>query len=129
MENLLKKKYDKKPPISSKVGNRKAAKAATTPPGTMWRWSTVNGQDTLDDAWKAITEGGHTAPFSRRLDKSEEETAGSSPPKVTKWERVRRKASLTEEELNRRVEAFIEKFKEEMRLQREESVKKFEMVY
>lgn len=33
MENLLKKKYDQKPPISSKVGNRKAAKAAATPAG------------------------------------------------------------------------------------------------
>lgn len=115
----------------------------------------MNGHGTLDDAWKAITEG-HSAPFSRRLDKSDTfeshtrrgETAvgrNNSPRKVKKSEttfnggfknqelrqsaapaRVRRKPSLTEEELNRKVEAFIEKFKEEMRLQREESLKKFQ---
>ncbi|XP_023535113.1 uncharacterized protein LOC111796630 [Cucurbita pepo subsp. pepo] len=160
VEKLL-QKYDKKPPISSKIRNRKAAKAATTPAGTTSRWSTMNRHDTLDDAWNAITEG-HSAPFSRRLDKSntceshttrneeEEETAigqNNSPPKVTKSEtsfknndknqelrrsaaaaRVRKMPSVTEEELNRRVEAFIEKFKEEMRLQREESLKKFELM-
>ncbi|XP_022975735.1 uncharacterized protein LOC111475963 [Cucurbita maxima] len=160
VEKLL-QKYDKKPPISLKIGNRKAAKAATTPAGTTSKWSTMNGHDTLDDAWNAITEG-NSAPFSRRLDKSntceshttrneeEEETAigqNNSPPKVTKSEtsfknndknlelkrsaaavRVRKMPSVTEEELNRRVEAFIEKFKEEMRLQREKSLKKFELM-
>lgn len=114
----------------------------------------MNGHDTLDDAWKAITEG-RSAPLSSRLDKSDtfesysrgrrRETAvgrNNSPPipKVTKSEttsnggenqsaapaRLRKRPSLTEEELNRRVEAFIKNFKEKLRLQREESLKKFQ---
>ncbi|KFK27047.1 hypothetical protein AALP_AA8G327500 [Arabis alpina] len=121
-------------------GNKKTALGVTKPPR--------RPQDTLESTWKKITEGRST-PLTKHLTKSdtwqERTHVQSSKEKMTKSEnlndvntpteeeeektRLNREPSPGQEELNRRVEAFITKFNEEMRLQRLESLAKYnEMV-
>ncbi|CAH2069992.1 unnamed protein product, partial [Thlaspi arvense] len=124
-------------------GNKKSALGVSKPP---------RRQDTLETTWKKITEGRST-PLTKHLTKSdtwqERTHVQSSKEKMTKSEnlndvnapteeeeetllrktRLKREPSPGQEELNRRVEAFIKKFNEEMRLQRLESLAKYnEMV-
>ncbi|XP_037484554.1 uncharacterized protein LOC119363318 [Triticum dicoccoides] len=142
-------------PLSSARFGRKAAKPS--PEGSRaLRVSRPRREDTLESTWKAITEG-RAPPLARHLKKSDtfdtrpgrrpsgggEEVA---PPAATMRKaetfndpaaavggagerKVRREPSLGQDELNRRVEAFINKFNMEMRLQRQESLKHYsEMV-
>ena len=100
--------------------------------------------ETLENTWKAITEG-RAMPLSRHMKKSEtwenhgreihvdslgtavkkSETFRDRTNQAAAVPLLRKEPSLSQDELNRRVEAFIKKFNEEMRLQREESLNQY----
>ncbi|KAI3823905.1 hypothetical protein L1987_05350 [Smallanthus sonchifolius] len=103
--------------------------------------------ETLESTWKTITDGRHV-PLNRHLWKPEIFENHTPPSDAHSGEqgtssvvadynlssknslspsggKLRKEGSLSQDELNRRVEAFIKKFKEEMRLQRQESIQRY----
>ncbi|XP_057964808.1 uncharacterized protein LOC131155585 [Malania oleifera] len=140
-----------KPLVSARFGHRKSVKASPEG-GKALRVSKPKRQDTLESTWKTITDG-RPMPLARHLKKSDTwETHGrhgsgnaaETPDQMKKSEtfndrstansaltrspgsgKLRREPSLSQDELNRRVEAFIKKFNEEMRLQRQESLNQY----
>ncbi|XP_021726025.1 uncharacterized protein LOC110693202 [Chenopodium quinoa] len=135
-----------KPSFSARFGHRRAVKAS--PEGkAVLKVSRPKKQETLESTWRTITEG-RSMPLTRHLKKSDTFAGASpeeSPVKVMKKSdtfnngrgsaspasassRLRREPSLSQDELNRRVEAFIKKFNEEMRLQRQDSLNQYKEV-
>ncbi|XVF04088.1 hypothetical protein REPUB_Repub05bG0051500 [Reevesia pubescens] len=142
---------NEKAPVSKRFGQRKAVKAASE--GKALRVSKPKRQDTLEATWKTITEG-RPMPLTRHLKKSDtweqrtpkdqnvpplplpntmkksdtfnERSRESSLTRSSGSGKLKRDPSLSQEELNRRVEAFIKKFNEEMRLQRQESLNQYQ---
>ncbi|XP_073028951.1 uncharacterized protein [Primulina eburnea] len=132
-------------PVSARFGNRRNLKASPEGGGkAVLGVSKPKKQDTLESTWKTITEG-RAMPLTRHLRKNET-LEKTNPPKVivtTKTfndrtnarsplmtpspgsGKLRKEPSLSQEELNRRVEAFIKKFNEDMRLQRQESLNQY----
>ncbi|XP_022139838.1 uncharacterized protein LOC111010652 [Momordica charantia] len=142
-----KMKLPEKPLVSSRFGHRKSSKASPEGGKALGVVSKAKRHETLENTWKAITEG-RAMPLSRHMKKCETwENHGrqiyagqveSSPVKKSETFRdrtnetlspqamkLRKEPSLSQDDLNRRVEDFIRKFNEEMRLQREQSLKKY----
>ncbi|KAK3013397.1 hypothetical protein RJ639_009458 [Escallonia herrerae] len=131
-----------KPLVSSRFSHRRIVK--TSPEGgKALRVAKPKRHETLENTWKAITDGRHV-PLTRHMRKSDTfENHGRQLPNAdvsvqsvlksetfrdrTKYDpsKLRKEASLGQDELNRRVEAFISKFNEEMRLQRQESLNRY----
>ncbi|GLJ48469.1 hypothetical protein SUGI_1023070 [Cryptomeria japonica] len=144
-----------KPLASARFTHKKSSKASPdTKTSPLSRIARPKKGETLEYTWKTITEGRHP-PLARHLRKSETwEIAPkaanaelSSSPTLRKSQTVRqrgvedspassasasparhgmkREPSLSQDELNRRVEAFISKFNNEIRLQRQNSFKSY----
>ncbi|XP_027343477.1 uncharacterized protein LOC113856054 [Abrus precatorius] len=138
---------NEKPPVSARFSHRKAVRAS--PEGgkvVALGVAKAKKQETLESTWKTITEG-RAMPLTRHLKKSEtwesqprrnasplaelngtavmkkSETFGGREKNASP--RLRKEPSLSQDELNRRVEAFINKFNAEMRLQRQESLRQY----
>ncbi|KAK9268264.1 hypothetical protein L1049_010707 [Liquidambar formosana] len=138
-----------KPLVSSRFGHRKPVKASPEG-GKALRVSKPKRHETLENTWKAITDGrampltrhhrrsdtwehhqGRQEPTHHQMNKSEtfnDRTNNAPPPSLTSSPgpvKLRKEPSLSQDELNRRVEAFIKKFNDEMRLQRQESLNQY----
>ncbi|GFP83004.1 hypothetical protein PHJA_000443500 [Phtheirospermum japonicum] len=144
--------------VSKRFGNRRNVKASPEGVKTVLGVSKPKKQNTLESTWRTITEV-RAMPITRHLKKSDtwerdnhlhhqqekktpqktmtkEETFNDrtntrspSPSSSDGSGKLRWEASLSSDELNRRVEAFIKKLNEGMRLQRQESLNQYnEMV-
>ncbi|KAL1811541.1 hypothetical protein ACET3Z_021606 [Daucus carota] len=99
---------------------------------------------TLESTWKAITDGrpmptthqysGGNLQDPRNMIKSEifNQQASSNRSNISRtlagssgWGKLSRDPSLGQDELNKRAEEFISRFKEDMRLQRKESLRQY----
>ncbi|XP_078437212.1 uncharacterized protein LOC144707838 [Wolffia australiana] len=128
---------DEKPLLSERFGGRRSIRSS--PDGRPLGVAKQKKGETLESTWKTITEGRGmplgrhlrtttmtTTPVAARKGENIGETRkATSSPVATVGRMIRREASPGQEELNRRVEAFINKFNEEMRLQRQNSFKHY----
>uniref|UniRef100_A0A0V0HJM2 Putative ovule protein n=1 Tax=Solanum chacoense TaxID=4108 RepID=A0A0V0HJM2_SOLCH len=124
---LIQRLTTEKPLVSSRFSHRKPL-MRTSPEGVKsLRVARVKRQETLESTWKKIMEGRHV-PLTRHLNKvdtwqHQNQNRGSESPVQNIKKAL--EPSPSQDELNRRVEAFIKKFNEEMRLQREQSLQQY----
>ncbi|KAG8494447.1 hypothetical protein CXB51_011921 [Gossypium anomalum] len=147
-----------KPAPSSRFGHRKPVKA-NPEGGRVLKVAKPKRHETLENTWKMITEGksmplsrhlkksdtwgNHgrdinvealtSSPLMKKSETFRDRTNYQLPPEQVRSfpasGKLRKEPSLSQDELNRRVEAFIKKFNDEMRLQRQESLNQYmEMV-
>ncbi|KAF5728648.1 hypothetical protein HS088_TW21G00797 [Tripterygium wilfordii] len=132
--------------ISAPFGHREPVKAIPEG-GKASKVSKPQRHETLENTWKAITDGramlltGHLEksdawenhgrrssfdvedpPLVKKSETFTDRTNYETPPATESPVEPRKEPSVSQDELNRRVEAFIKKVNEEMRLQREESL-------
>ncbi|KAJ0254639.1 Cotton fiber [Hirschfeldia incana] len=119
------------PPMNSRL-----AQASTKGGRARLRVTKPKRNHTLEDTWKMITEGKSTRlprQLYRRSDTFSRGNSGEANPVYRKSEtfrdrtnyyqsQLRKEPSLSQDDLNRRVEAFIKQFNEDMKLQRMESL-------
>ncbi|CAL9237939.1 unnamed protein product [Arabidopsis halleri] len=138
-----------KPLVTSRFGHRKLMKASQEG-GRALRVTKTKKNETLENTWKLITEGKST-PLTRQLyrrsdtfgrgdsggvdgevkpvyKKSDTFRDRTNYYQLAETAKVRKEPSLSQDELNRRVEAFIKKFNEEMKLQRMESLRQYKEI-
>ncbi|PWA58216.1 hypothetical protein CTI12_AA402100 [Artemisia annua] len=133
-----------KPLASSRFAGQRKLTAKFNPEGVRsLRVSKPKKHETLESTWKTITDGRHI-PLNRHLKKSDTfenhnqhepkldynamkklETFNDRTDRVLASRKLRKEGSPSQDELNRRVEAFIKKFNDEMRLQRQESLQRY----
>ncbi|XP_031126108.1 uncharacterized protein LOC116028518 isoform X3 [Ipomoea triloba] len=139
-----------KPLVSTRFAHRKPSVRASPEGSRGLRVSRPKKQETLETTWRMITEGRHV-PLTRHLRKSDAlenqsrhitaadgvvnpthqpprngESPKAAPTHSSRSAWIMRKEpSLSQDELNRRVEAFIKKFNEEMRIQRQQSLQQY----
>lgn len=130
-----------KPLVTSRFGHRKPMRSnPEAAGGRVLKVNRPKRHETLENTWKMITEGRHV-PLNRHLKKSDtfdQQRATPTMDNVPKSEtfndrasheanlmKIRKEPSLGQDDLNRRVEAFINKFNEDMRMQRQESLNQF----
>ncbi|KAK7302702.1 hypothetical protein RJT34_13598 [Clitoria ternatea] len=138
-----------KPLVSARFTNRKPVKYNPEGGRALRVVGRAKRHETLENTWKAITEGrsmplsrhikkcdtwqnrGHVGPVEASVNKSETFNDRTNSKQVHQVVgvsgagRLRKEPSLSQDELNRRVEAFIRKFNEDMRLQRQQSLEQY----
>ncbi|KAI5448126.1 uncharacterized protein LOC127115908 [Lathyrus oleraceus] len=121
-----------KPLVSSRFIHRKPLKSTPEGGKALKVAAKQKRHETLENTWKTITEG-RSIPLSRHMKKCDtwqnRYDAGPHQPEdsvsefnLNKTVRLRKEPSLSQDELNKRVETFIRNFNHQMRLQREESL-------
>ncbi|CAH8340765.1 unnamed protein product [Eruca vesicaria subsp. sativa] len=126
------------PPTDSRFGHQKSVKGGRA----VLRVRKAKQNETLENTWKMITQGKST-PLTNQLyrrsdtfSRGDSGDSGEAKPVYKKsatfrdrtnyhQSPVRKEPSPSQDELNRRVEAFIKKFNEDMKLQRMESLRQY----
>ncbi|XP_051125380.1 uncharacterized protein LOC127247540 [Andrographis paniculata] len=125
-ESLLRAR--EKPLVSSRFAHRKPIRNnPEVSSARALRVARPKKQETLESTWKMITEGRHV-PLTRHIKKPDawdQEPLKERSRYINPTSRIIKETSLGQDELNRRVEAFIKKFNDEMRMQRQESLNQF----
>ncbi|EOA33427.1 hypothetical protein CARUB_v10020573mg [Capsella rubella] len=137
-----------KPLVSSRFSHRKLMKASQEGVRALRVTKPKGNEETLENIWKMITEEKRKlyrrSDTFTRGDSSGCGVDGEAKPVYKKSEtfrdrtnyyqtlettaKMRKEPSLSQDELNRRVEAFIKKTNEEMKLQRLESLRQYKEI-